>query len=101
MSPQMISIPGLAPLSNVKEDWTDGEPYRRLYIRVIQLAINDYDFLRRIDPEDQLSPSERRKLRSLTGDCDPVVFFTSPWFDDICRMIGLHAQAIRERLEIP
>ncbi len=81
-------------------DWTDNEAYRQLYVSIIQLAIKDYEFLRRISGQPTLSPSERKKLRGLTEDSDPVEFFNSRWFEDICGMIGVHPQAIRERLEV-
>ena len=90
---------GIVPGSN-SEQWTDLDAYRQLYVSIIQLAIKDYEFLRRIDGRPTLSPSERKKLRGLAEDSDPVEFFNSRWFEDICGMIGVHAQAIRERLEI-
>lgn len=89
------STPDLVP-----GDWTDHEAYRQLYVSVIQLAIKDYEFLRKINGQRSLSPSERKKLRGLTEDSDPVEFFNSRWFEDICGMIGVHAQAIRERLDV-
>ncbi len=82
------------------DEWTDIEAYRQLYVSIIQLAIKDYEFLRRISGQHALSPSDRKKLRGLTEDSDPVEFFNSRWFEDICGMIGIHAQAIRERLEV-
>ena len=82
------------------EDWTDLDAYRQLYVSVIQLAIKDYEFLRRINGQRALSRSERKKLRGLAEASVPVEFFNSRWFEDICGMIGVHAQAIRERLEI-
>ena len=90
---------GIVPRAS-GDDWTDLEAYRQLYVSIIQLAIKDYEFLRRINGQHVLSPSERKKLRGLSEDSDPVEFFNSSWFDDICGMIGVHAQAIRERLEI-
>ena len=89
---------GIIPSTST--DWTDLEAYRQLYVSIIQLAIKDYEFLRKIDGRNVLSPSERKKLRGLTEDSDPVEFFNSRWFEDICGMIGIHAGAIRERLEI-
>ena len=82
------------------DDLTDNQAYRQLYVSIIQLAIKDYEFLRRIDGRIALSPSERKKLRGLSEDSDPVEFFNSPWFVDICGMIGVHPQAIREHLEV-
>ncbi|NKB89288.1 MAG: hypothetical protein GKS06_13805 [Acidobacteria bacterium] len=82
------------------EDLTDHQAYRQLYVSIIQLAIKDYEFLRKIDGRNALSPSERKKLRGLSEDSDPVEFFNSGWFEDICGMIGVHPQAIRERLEV-
>lgn len=88
-------VPNAAP-----RDWTDNEAYRQLYVSIIQLAIKDYEFLRRIDGQPTLSPSERKKLRGLTEGSDPVEFFNSGWFEDICGMIGVHPQAIREHLQV-
>lgn len=82
------------------EEWVDNEAYRELFVSVIELAIKDFEFLNRIREQDQLTPSERKKLRGLTEDGDPEEFFASNWFEDICRMIGVTPNVIRERLEI-
>ena len=82
------------------EDWVDDEAYRELFVSVIELAIKDFEFLLRIRQRDELTPSERKKLRGLTEDGDPEEFFASNWFEDICRMIGITADVIRERLEV-
>jgi hypothetical protein len=82
------------------EEWIDNEAYRELFVSVIELAIKDYEFLNRIRNQQQLTPSERKKLRGLTEDGDPEEFFASNWFEDICRMIGVTPNVIRERLEI-
>lgn len=82
------------------EEWVDNEAYRELFVSVIELAIKDYEFLNRIRDQDRLTPSERKKLRGLTEDGDPEEFFASNWFEDICRMIGVTPNVIRERLEI-
>jgi hypothetical protein len=82
------------------EDWVDNEAYRELFVSVIELAIKDYEFLQRIREQDQLTPSERKKLRGLTEDGDPEEFFASHWFEDICRMIGVTPNVIRERLDL-
>ena len=82
------------------EDWVDDEAYRELFVSVIELALKDFEFLLRIRQRDELTPSERKKLRGLTEDGDPEEFFASNWFEDICRMIGITADVIRERLEV-
>lgn len=82
------------------EDWVDDEAYRELFVSVIELAIKDYEFLLRIRQQGQLTPSQRKKLRSLTEDGDPEEFFASNWFEDICRMIGIQPEVIRERLAV-
>ena len=82
------------------EEWVDNEAYRELFVSVIELAIKDFEFLQRIRRQDQLTPSERKKLRGLTEDGDPEEFFASNWFEDICRMIGVTPGVIRERLEV-
>lgn len=83
-----------------EEQWVDNEAYRELFVSVIELAIKDYEFLQRIRQQDHLTPSERKKLRGLTEDGDPEEFFESGWFEDICRMIGVTADVIRERLDL-
>ena len=82
------------------DDWVDDEAYRELFVSVIELAIKDYEFLRRIRQRDHLTPSERKKLRGLTEDGEPEEFFASRWFEDICGMIGVEPAVIRERLEV-
>jgi hypothetical protein len=96
------AIPFPAHLFDARADaeWVDDEAYRELFVSVIELAIKDYEFLLRIRRQDQLTPSERKKLRGLTEDGDPEEFFASPWFEDICRMIGVTADVIRERLQV-
>ena len=103
MSLDLISVEldtGIVQHDAPGRDWTDLEAYRQLYVSVIQLAIKDYEFLRKINGQDSLSPSERKKLRGLTEDSDPVEFFNSRWFEDICGMIGVEPKAIREKLEV-
>ena len=92
----------LAPILDAPDDeeWVDNEAYRELFVSVIELAIKDYEFLLRIRQQNQLTPSERKKLRGLTEDGDPEEFFASPWFEDICRMIGVTPAVIRERLDV-
>ncbi len=80
------------------DDWVDDEAYRELFVSVIELAIKDFEFLQRIRRQQTLTPSERKKLRGLTEDGDPEEFFASRWFEDICGMIGVTPDVIRERL---
>ena len=96
------TVPFPPPLIDTQadEEWVDDEAYRELFVSVIELAIKDYEFLLRIRRQDQLTPSERKKLRGLTEDGDPEEFFASNWFEDICRMIGVTPGVIRERLEV-
>ncbi len=82
------------------EEWVDDEAYRELFVSVIELAIKDFEFLLRIRQQDELTLSERKKLRALTEDGDPEEFFASNWFEDVCRMIGITPEVIRERLEV-
>ncbi len=83
-----------------EEEWIDDEAYRELFVSVIELALKDFEFLLRVRQQDALTLSERKKLRALTEDGDPEEFFASTWFEDICRMIGITADVIRERLEV-
>ena len=58
-------VPLPPPLFDARadEEWVDDEAYRELFVSVIELAIKDYEFLLRIRRQDQLTPSERKKLR--------------------------------------
>lgn len=85
--------------ATTEEEWVDDHAYRELFVSIIELAIKDYEFLLRIREQDQLTPSERKKLRGLTEDGDPEEFFDSRWFEDICGMIGVHPDVIREKLD--
>ncbi|HEX9698957.1 MAG TPA: hypothetical protein VGD06_05800 [Acidobacteriota bacterium] len=93
-----LPIPASVFEGHGDEQWVDDEAYRELFVSVIELAIKDYEFLHRIRRQNQLTPSERKKLRGLTEDGDPEEFFASHWFEDICRMIGVHPEVIRENL---
>ena len=95
-----VPIAGLALDAKPGEEWVDDQAYRELFVSVIELALKDYEFLLRIRRQEELTPSERKKLRGLTEDGDPEEFFASSWFEDICRMIGVTADVIRERLEV-
>ena len=95
-----IPFPVPALDTHADEEWIDDEAYRELFVSVIELALKDYDFLLRIRQQEELTPSERKKLRGLTEDGDPEEFFASAWFEDICRMIGVTADVIRERLVV-
>ena len=86
------------PMPAIRDDWVDDEAYRELFVSVIELAIKDFEFLQRIRRQQTLTPSERKKLRGLTEDGDPEEFFASRWFEDICGMIGVQPDVIRERL---
>jgi len=86
------------PIPPTRDDWVDDEAYRELFVSVIELAIKDFEFLQRIRRQQTLTPSERKKLRGLTEDGDPEEFFASRWFEDICGMIGVQPDVIRERL---
>ena len=94
------AVPGAVLEATADEEWVDDEAYRELFVSVIELAIKDYEFLLKIRKRAELTPSERKKLRGLTEDGDPEEFFESRWFEDICRMIGVTADVIRERLAI-
>lgn len=93
-----LPVPQFDPRTD--EAWIDNEAYRELFVSVIELALKDFEFLLRIRQQDALTLSERKKLRALTEDGDPEEFFASRWFEDICRMIGITAAVIRERLVV-
>lgn len=99
LEPTTLPLAAPALARRTDEEWVDNEAYRELFVSVIELAIKDYEFLLRIRDQNELSPSERKKLRGLTEDGDPEEFFASNWFEDICRMIGVQPAVIRERLD--
>ena len=106
MSAQVVTLdapaalPGAVLEAPADEEWVDDEAYRELFVSVIELAIKDYEFLLRIRQRAELTPSERKKMRGMTEDGDPEEFFASSWFEDVCRMIGVTPEVIRERLAL-
>ncbi len=106
MSAQVVTLdapatlPGAVIEATADEEWADDEAHRELFVSVIELAIKDYAFLLQIRQRSLLTPSERKKLRGLTEDGDPEEFFKSCWFEDICRMIGVTPEVIREHLAV-
>ncbi len=94
------ALPGAVLEATADEEWVDDEAYRELFVSVIELAIKDYEFLLRIRRRAELTPSERKKMRGLTEDGDPEEFFASSWFEDVCRMIGVTPEVIREHLAV-
>lgn len=77
----------------------DLDSCRQLYLSIIELAVHDYRFLRKMTAQQRSSRYDRKKLRQMTEDGDPTEFFDSRWFEQVCDYIGVKPQLIRERLE--
>lgn len=77
----------------------DLDSCRQLYLSIIELAVHDYRFLRKMNAQKRSSRYDRKKLRQMTEDGDPMEFFDSRWFEQVCDYIGVKPQLIRERLE--
>ena len=78
----------------------DLDSCRQLYLSIIELAVHDYRFLRKMRSQTKSSRYDRKKLRQMTEDGDPQEFFESRWFEQVCDYIGVKPQLIRERLEM-
>jgi hypothetical protein len=78
----------------------DLDSCRQLYLSIIELAVHDYRFLRKMRSQTKSSRYDRKKLRQMTEDGDPLEFFESRWFEQVCDYIGVKPQLIRERLEM-
>lgn len=68
-----------------------------LLFAVLETAINDYKLVRSLRGR-RLTDAERKRLRAVTEDSDPEEFFTSRWFEELCGLMGLRPDAVREEV---
>jgi hypothetical protein len=74
------------------------EPARKLFARVIEVALEDQRYLEETRTKSELSPRDHRRLRIILAAVPPEDFFNSDWFEHVCELVGIHPQAVRDRL---
>jgi hypothetical protein len=74
------------------------EPARKLFARVIEVALEDQRYLEETRKKAELSPRDCRRLRIIADAVPPEDFFASDWFEHVCELVGIHPQAVRDRL---
>jgi hypothetical protein len=74
------------------------EPARKLFARVIEVALEDQRYLEETRAKSELSARDYRRLRIIADAAPPEDFFNSDWFEHVCALVGIHPQAVRDRL---
>lgn len=77
----------------------EAEACSGLWMAVIELAVRDLKWLRRIQHVDRLARHEAATMREVL-EGDPVEFFTSEQFNRVCDMLGAPADVIRSRFGV-
>lgn len=72
----------------------EAEPCAALWAEVLRRAIDDFAFLLAKQQGPAIAKADADRLRHIRED-DPVAFFTSPWFEEICAYLGLAPDSIR------
>ena len=96
--PEIDTAPELIERTTEPIEEFDLDACRQLYLSIIELAVHDYRFLRKMKHRTKTSRYDRKKLRQMTEDGDPREFFASAWFEQVCDYIGVPPKLIRERL---
>lgn len=81
---------------HVGADELDLDACRALLFAVLETAIRDYRYLEEIGDRTQLGEADRKRVRAMTEDNHPAEFFDSEWFDDVCHLLRLTPDAVRD-----
>lgn len=73
-------------------------PARKLFARVIEVAVEDLRYLEETRKKSKLSARDLKRLRKITEGGHPEDFFNSTWFEEVCALAGIHPGLIRDRL---
>lgn len=90
----------LAELARSRPDqpW-DPDACRAMLFAVLETAIRDYEYLESLRARRRRSTAQSKRARSMIEDNDPREFFASPWFEEICHLLGLNHEAVRTTVE--
>ena len=75
----------------------DPDACRAMLFAVLETAIRDYEYLASI--RGRRSASQSKRARTMIEDNDPREFFSSPWFEEICHLLGLDHEAVRTTVD--
>ena len=73
----------------------DVDACRKLWRTVIQRAVDDICFLRRLDGRRELKKHEQERLRRIREN-PPTEFICDSWFEQVCDFLQVNPQRIRE-----
>ena len=76
----------------------DIESCHALFLAVIGRAIKDHQYLQRVLKKRALTQNEFTRLREVLAPGAPEDFFRSRWFEEICAMIDVDPDVVRQRL---
>jgi hypothetical protein len=79
--------------------YENAETCSDLWIAVIEQAIHDLAWLRRVQHKANLARHERSRLRSVL-ESDPVEFFTNGAFCGVCELLGIPADVVRAHYRV-
>lgn len=90
----------LAELAKTRpsHEW-DPDACRAMLFAVLETAIRDYEYLASIRGRSRRSTAQSKRARSMIEDNDPREFFASPWFEEICHLLGLDHEAVRATVD--
>ena len=74
------------------------ESCQQLFFAVIRLAIRDAELIKRVGRKGEPTAYEEKTVGQVTAVSHPEDFFDSDWFEEICAMLCVLPETIRERL---
>lgn len=78
---------------------TDLDACRELLFAVLENALRDYAFIRRLETQRRVSAPHAKRRAAIQEIGDLTEFFEGPWFEDICFFLGLDPDSVRDLLE--
>lgn len=87
--------------SNTETPEVDPDSARRLWSKVITLALKDLKYLHKTKDEEELTDARRKRRNEIRGSMHPLEFLGSDYFEAVCELVGIHADAVRDRVDIP
>lgn len=73
-------------------EWRD--PSASLWVTVLRTALDDFAYVRDKSGRKGLQRHELKRLQQIR-EHDPVAFFRSGWFEEICDYLGLDPDSVR------
>jgi hypothetical protein len=75
------------------------EACARLWLAVIEAAVDDLEELRRLRQRRSLTKSEKERATQIYGSA-PADFFSGPTFREVCELLGLNPEWVSKEYEL-